>query len=83
MARKTILFTLISLLLLAAAGAVPPQASDTPFEALRAAAEREYAEKSYSRAHTLYESALKLELKADRAGQSRRRTAGRPCPGTV
>jgi hypothetical protein len=62
MARKAFVFTCLSLLLLAAAGAVPPQGGDSPFEEIRRAAEREYAEKSYSRAHSLYESALKLEL---------------------
>lgn len=66
MLRKifAVLFT-ATLLLLAAAGAAPPQASGRAYDAVRSEAERFYAEKSFSRAHALYEEAAKLKLSAE------------------
>lgn len=60
MTRKIALVTLIGMLLLSTAVAFPPQGSD--YEAIRAEGEREYAEKSFGRAHAAYERAAKLKL---------------------
>lgn len=61
--RKILLLSLLGSLLLSLAAAAPQSA--TPYERLKADAEREYAEKSFRRAHELYEQAAKLELPAD------------------
>ena len=52
-------------LLLAAAGAVPPQESGRAYDAIRAEAEKHYAEKSFARARALYEEAAKLKLNVE------------------
>src|SRR5688500_13143806 len=65
MLRKTFVFILAAALILSVAAAVPPQAGGSPYDALRREAERYYAEKSFSRAHQLYEDAAKLELPVD------------------
>src|SRR5687767_11938719 len=65
MFRKTLLFCIAAALILSVAAAVPPQATGSPYEALKREAERYYAEKSFSRAHQLYEDAAKLELPVD------------------
>jgi uncharacterized protein YfaS (alpha-2-macroglobulin family) len=66
MLRKTSLLVVVAiLLLLAAAGAVPPQGGARPYDAIRAEAEKEYAEKSFSRANALYEQAAQLQLAPD------------------
>jgi len=57
---KTPLLALLTILLLATAGAVPQD--DAPYEKLKAQAEKEYAEKSFSRARTLYEQAAGMQL---------------------
>ena len=65
MYRKTFVFVVTASLILSVAAAVPPQATGTPYEALKREAERYYAEKSFSRAHQLYQDAAKLELPVD------------------
>jgi uncharacterized protein YfaS (alpha-2-macroglobulin family) len=66
MLRKTSLILFVAiLLLLAAAGAVPPQEGARAYDAMRAEAEKHYAEKSFARAHALYEEAAKLQLADD------------------
>jgi alpha-2-macroglobulin len=61
--RKISLFLFTSILLiLAAAGAVPPQSGPRAYEAMRAEAEKFYAEKSFARAHAIYAEAARLEL---------------------
>jgi uncharacterized protein YfaS (alpha-2-macroglobulin family) len=67
MLRKTLLVAVVSLLLLfAAAGAVPPQGGGArAYDAIRTEAEKEYAEKSFARAHALYEQAAQLQLAGD------------------
>jgi uncharacterized protein YfaS (alpha-2-macroglobulin family) len=68
LARKTLLSIAVSLLLISVAAAVPPQAGgEGAYGALRAEAERFYAEKSFSRAHDLYEEAAKLQLTEEEA----------------
>jgi alpha-2-macroglobulin len=62
---KTTLITFLAGLMLATAGAVPPQGGGNPFESLKAEAERQYAEKSFQRAHDVYEEAAKLTLSPD------------------
>lgn len=52
-------------LVLTAAAAMPPQADGRSYDALRADAERAYAEKSFSRARELYEAAAALPLTAE------------------
>ncbi|HYC87777.1 MAG TPA: alpha-2-macroglobulin family protein [Thermoanaerobaculia bacterium] len=61
--RKIAVLALLALLILSLAAA-QPQAS-TPYTKLKTDAEREYAEKSFRRAHELYEQAAKLELPAN------------------
>jgi alpha-2-macroglobulin len=63
--RKITLFTLTGLLLIAIAAAVPPQGDAGAYSALKAEAEKFYAEKSFSRAHELYEKALQSKPPAD------------------
>src|SRR5687767_630293 len=58
--RRILLLSLLGTLLLGIATAQPQNAS--PYAKLRADAEREYAEKSYRRAHELYVQAAKLQL---------------------
>jgi uncharacterized protein YfaS (alpha-2-macroglobulin family) len=66
MLRKTSLFLFVAIIvLLAAAGAVPPQEGARAYDAMRAEAEKHYAEKSFARAHALYEEAAKLKLADD------------------
>ena len=66
MIRKTLLFIAVSLLLMTIAAAVPPAESEQrAYEALRIEAEKLYAEKSFSRAHDVYEQAAKLQLAPD------------------
>jgi uncharacterized protein YfaS (alpha-2-macroglobulin family) len=67
MLRKTSLLAAVSLiLLLAAAGAVPPQGGGVrAYDAIRSEAEKEYGEKSFARAHALYEQAAQLQLAGD------------------
>ena len=60
--RKIAVLSLLALLILSLAAA-QPQAS-SPYTKLKTDAEREYAEKSFRRAHELYEQAAKLELPA-------------------
>src|SRR5690349_18891998 len=60
MKHKSVLVAVVALLVLSIAMAVPPQGSD--YAALKAQAEKEYAEKSFSRAHELYERAAKLTV---------------------
>ena len=72
MTRKTLLSIavslLLTLLLITVAAAVPPQqGGERAYDALRAEAERYYAEKSFSRARDLYEEAAKLQLTAEEA----------------
>ncbi|HYO75893.1 MAG TPA: MG2 domain-containing protein, partial [Thermoanaerobaculia bacterium] len=64
MSSKVTLFVIVGLLMLAVAGAValPPEQGARAYDALRAEAERFYAEKSFSRAHQIYEDAAKLQL---------------------
>ena len=61
--RKIAVLSLLGLLLLSIAAAAP-QAPST-YAKLKADAEREYAEKSFRRAHELYEQAAKLDLPPD------------------
>ncbi|MFL6244656.1 MAG: MG2 domain-containing protein, partial [Thermoanaerobaculia bacterium] len=66
MLRKISIFLFVAVvLLLSAAGAVPPQESGRAYDAIRAEAEKYYAEKSFARAHALYEEAAKLKLDAE------------------
>jgi len=66
--RKTVLSIAVSLLLITVAAAVPPQqGGERAYGALRAEAERFYAEKSFSRARDLYEEAAKLKLTGEEA----------------
>src|SRR5688572_17899277 len=65
MLRKTFAFFIAAALILSVAAAVPPQATGSAYDALKREAERYYAEKSFSRAHQLYEDAAKLELSVD------------------
>ncbi|HVG24760.1 MAG TPA: MG2 domain-containing protein [Thermoanaerobaculia bacterium] len=58
--RKIAVLSLLALLLLSVAAAQPQAGS--PYAKLKADAEREYSEKSFRRAHELYEQAAKLEL---------------------
>ncbi|HEX2834284.1 MAG TPA: MG2 domain-containing protein [Thermoanaerobaculia bacterium] len=60
MIRKVALVIVLGMLFLASASAVPPQGSD--YAALKAEAEKHYAEKSFSRAHDAYERAAKLKV---------------------
>ena len=60
--RKIAVFAVLALLILSLAAA-QPQAGST-YTKLKADAEREYAEKSFRRAHELYEQAAKLDLPA-------------------
>jgi alpha-2-macroglobulin len=62
MARKIVLLCLAATLILSAAAAFPPQSAETPYEALKREGERYYAEKSFSRAHEVYQQAAKLDL---------------------
>jgi uncharacterized protein YfaS (alpha-2-macroglobulin family) len=63
MLRKISILAVVAVVgLLAAAGAVPPQESGRAYDAVRAEAERYYSEKSFGRAHALYEDAAKLKL---------------------
>ena len=59
---RTTILAFLTLLLLATAGAVPPQGDAGAYPALKAQAEKEYAEKSFQRAHDLYAEAAKLAL---------------------
>src|SRR5688572_19275195 len=61
MARKTVVATLVALFVLALP-AKPPQSGASAYDALKREAEQYVAEKSFSRAHELYEQASKLEL---------------------
>ena len=65
MFRKIFAFAIAAALILSVAAAVPPQATETPYDALKHEAERYYAEKSFSRAHAIYEEAAKLDLPPD------------------
>jgi uncharacterized protein YfaS (alpha-2-macroglobulin family) len=67
MLRKISLVLFVAIVvLLAAAGAVPPQGGGArAYDAIRAEAEKHYAEKSFARAHALYEEAAKLKLSED------------------
>jgi len=65
LSKKTALLSIVTLLVLAASAAVPPQAGDRSYAAIRRDAEKAYDEKSYSRAHELYESAASLSLSVD------------------
>ena len=66
MLRKISLLAVVALIgLLAAAGAVPPQESGRAYDAIRAEAEKHYAEKSFGRANALYEEAKKLKLSGE------------------
>ncbi|MDP9191321.1 MAG: MG2 domain-containing protein [Acidobacteriota bacterium] len=68
MLRKISVLAVVAVVgLLAAAGAVPPQGSGRAYDAIRAEAEKRYAEKSFSRAHALYEEAAKLKLSDEEA----------------
>ncbi|MEO8378881.1 MAG: MG2 domain-containing protein [Acidobacteriota bacterium] len=58
--RRILVLSFLGSLLLSIAGAQPQGAS--PYVRLKADAEREYAEKSFLRAHEVYEQAAKLEL---------------------
>ena len=58
--RRILLASLLGCLLLSIASAQPQ--GPASYSTLRAAAEREYAEKSFARAHALYEEAAKLAL---------------------
>jgi len=60
--RKTSLLSFLAVLLLSVAAAAPPAGDARPYEALKGEAERFYQEKSFSRAHALYEEAAKLQL---------------------
>ncbi len=66
MTWKTLLSIAVSFLLITIAAAVPPQqGGERAYGALRVEAERFYAEKSFSRAHDVYEQAAKLKLTAE------------------
>jgi uncharacterized protein YfaS (alpha-2-macroglobulin family) len=68
MLRKISVLAVVAVVgLLAAAGAVPPQESGRAYDAIRAEAERHYAEKSFSRAVALYDEAAKLKLDEEEA----------------
>ena len=68
MLRKISVLAVVAVIgLLAAAGAVPPQESGRAYDAIRAEAEKHYAEKSFSRANALYEEAKKLKLSDEEA----------------
>jgi uncharacterized protein YfaS (alpha-2-macroglobulin family) len=60
--RRIIILALLGTFLLSLAAAAPQSAS--VYDKLKADAEREYAEKSFRRAHELYQQAAKLELTA-------------------
>ena len=60
--RKIAVLSLLGLLLLSVVAAAPQAPSN--YAKLKADAEREYAEKSFRRAHELYEQAAKLDLPA-------------------
>lgn len=62
MSPKAVLIALLGMLSLAVASAVPPQPSE--YATLKAEAESSYAEKSFSRAHEIYERAAKLNVDA-------------------
>lgn len=62
-----------ALLLLTVAGAAPPE--QRPYDTVIAQAEKEYAEKSFSRARALYEQASKLKLEPAEARWVRFRLA--------
>lgn len=62
MARKIVLLFVAAALVLSVAAAFPPQSAETPYEALKREGERYYAEKSFSRAHEVYQQAAKLDL---------------------
>ncbi|HEV7764366.1 MAG TPA: alpha-2-macroglobulin family protein [Thermoanaerobaculia bacterium] len=62
MLRKTALVLFVAFIVLFASAAVPPQESARAYDAVRAEAEKHYAEKSFARAHALYEEASKLKL---------------------
>src|SRR5688500_14223975 len=75
MLRKILLFSIAAALILSVAAAVPPQANETPYDALKREAARFYAEKSFSRAHAIYEQAANLELSVDERRWVRMRLA--------
>ena len=60
--RRIVILAILAAFLLSLAAAAPQSAS--AYDTLKADAEREYAEKSFRRAHELYEQAAKLELSA-------------------
>ena len=62
MRQKTVLAALVALALLAVAPAQVPKGGAGAYDALKREAEREFAEKSFSRAREIYEQAAKLEL---------------------
>ena len=61
--RRIFLASFVGFFLLSIASAAP--SSPSQYAALRAAAEREYAEKSFARAHELYQQAATLDLAPD------------------
>jgi alpha-2-macroglobulin len=61
--RRILTLSLLGLLLLSVVSAAPQD--PTAYATLRAAAEREFAEKSFARAHELYVQASRLELSAE------------------
>lgn len=75
MFRKIFALAIAAALILSAAAAVPPQSTETAYEALKREAERYYAEKSFSRAHAIYEEAAKLDLPPDERRWVRMRLA--------
>ena len=60
--RIAALACLVAIVILTVTAAPPPAQG---YEALKAEAERYYAEKSYARAHAIYEQAAKLDLPAE------------------
>src|SRR4028118_874957 len=58
--RRILVLSFLGSLLLSMAAAQPQSAS--AYDRIKADAEREYAEKSFRRAHELYEQAAKLDL---------------------
>lgn len=62
---RTTITSFLAFLMLATAGAVPPQGGVGAFASLKAEAEKNYAEKSFQRAHDLYDGAAKLSLSTD------------------
>ncbi|HEX7807725.1 MAG TPA: alpha-2-macroglobulin, partial [Thermoanaerobaculia bacterium] len=62
MIRKVGLLLVLAMLLLSVAAAFPPQGSE--YAAIKAEAEKDYFEKSFSRAHEAYERAAKLKTDA-------------------